>query len=166
MIRPSVPRSWRAFIVHPAVLFYLIIVTILGPTSVEARECFWYNDSLGRRRRRCRGLIPGIIAALVVGFFVIMAFLSLAFVLRRRQRRAVMADGPVFTQAPPNNNTTNHTVMSQQPPAYPPPSYPSVPPPIPPPAAYYKLEKNENNTQDPIVNPNPAHPTSFHPSHQ
>ncbi|POV97287.1 hypothetical protein PSTT_15145 [Puccinia striiformis] len=143
MIRPSVPRSWRAFIVHPAVLFYLIIVTILGPTSVEARECF-----------------------LVVGFFVIMAFLSLAFVLRRRQRRAVMADGPVFTQAPPNNNTTNHTVMSQQPPAYPPPSYPSVPPPIPPPAAYYKLEKNENNTQDPIVNPNPAHPTSFHPSHQ
>ncbi|KAA1079094.1 hypothetical protein PGT21_003866 [Puccinia graminis f. sp. tritici] len=157
MIRPSI-LSWR-LAVHPVVLFYLL-ASLLAPVPVEARECFWYTDSLGRRRRRCRGLVPGIIAALVVGLFVILAFLSLAFVLRRRQQRATLESGAVFTQP-----GTNNLMSQQQPPAYPPPSYPAPPPANPPPAAYYKLEKNEAGAQDPIQPPPPANLAIHHAGH-
>ncbi|PLW14253.1 hypothetical protein PCANC_14483 [Puccinia coronata f. sp. avenae] len=162
--------SWSRQLARPVILLYLLI-SLIAPAPVDARECYWYTDSLGRRRRRCRGLIPGIIAALVVGFLVIMAFLSLAFVLRRRQRRATLEAGGVL---PPSGS--NPQVNMAQPPAYPPPSYPSIPPPdmhpppnLPPPAAYHELEKNEHAVyhHDPttLQPPPAANLASHHASH-
>ncbi|OAV98704.1 hypothetical protein PTTG_08902 [Puccinia triticina 1-1 BBBD Race 1] len=126
----------------------LLLITLLIPAPAAARECFWYTDSLGRRRRRCRGLVPGIIAALVVGLFVVLAFISLAFVLRRRQQRATLEQGPVFTQQHPGNLMSQQQQQQHPPPAYPPPGYPA-------PAHYYRLEKNDTPGLDPAIQPPP-----------
>jgi len=122
-----IPRcsNWPSLAVHPAVLVYLLI-TLIASSPVHARECFWYTDTFGRRRRRCRGLVPGIIAAVVVGFFVILAFLSLALVLRRRQRRLANLEAPsTFTGATGAGGQYNQ-MMSQQPPAFRLPAIPST----------------------------------------
>ncbi|KAA1095468.1 hypothetical protein PGTUg99_032571 [Puccinia graminis f. sp. tritici] len=42
-----------------------LLASLLASVPVKARGFFWYTDSLGRRRRRCHGLVPGIIAARV-----------------------------------------------------------------------------------------------------
>ncbi|KNZ52510.1 uncharacterized protein VP01_354g5 [Puccinia sorghi] len=163
----------------PAVLIYLIIALIITSSPVNARECFWYTDNFGRRRRRCRGLVPGIIAAVVVGFFgkhcaslevaFILAFLSLAFVLRRRQRRLENeAAPPTFRGATGLEEQVNNNIMSQQPPAYPPPSYPLNN--LPPPPLVAELnnttEKNDANNFPSlnITPPPPANIASHHAS--
>lgn len=139
--------------VHSLVVLYWVL-SLLAPNLVEARDCVFYIDSLGRRRRRCYGLLPGIIAALIVGILVILAFLSLAFVLQRRRQRATLGRTHTLSPTAQDNNSMI------QPPVYPPPSYPMSGSPNAPiilPPQVYGEEKFDNGVhQDPPQASNPA----------
>ncbi|KAH9807893.1 hypothetical protein DFH28DRAFT_1001023 [Melampsora americana] len=88
-------------------------------TETEARECYYYTDSLGRQRRRCRGLLGGGIAGIVIGSLVLsaLAFMLIRFISNRRNARSAL---PVVNQG--YHGAAPQPPMGQ--PYYPPPNFP------------------------------------------
>jgi len=102
---------------------------LLLPTLAEARSCYYYVDAYGNTRERCRGLLGGAIAGIVVGAIILLILVStITRLMRRRQQANTL---PVVNQL----NYAPAPVMGQ-PTYYPPPTFP--PPTQPPYQAGYQ----------------------------
>jgi len=129
------------FLVNRSVnyLFIILITLSLSIDQVYSRTCETYIDSFGRERKRCRSLIGGGIAGVVIGGVVLIGlFIFILFALRRR-RLAKQVESNRFPQSNNLNQSYN-----------PPPGFP--PPPLNPnPENYYTHQ--DYHTYQPPTNP-------------